>query len=116
MKQLAVNYTTYDVRCNRDTINRDSHPYIMLRSPEVCAGTHQYWYAQVLGIYHTHISTTHLAAQKRSAQHMEFFWVQWLGIEPGYCSGSKAAWLPKVGFVEDIDEDAFEFLDPDLII
>jgi hypothetical protein len=47
---------------------------------------------------------------------MEFLWVRWLGIEPGYRSGSKVAHLPKVGFVEDTDEDAFGFLDPDLVI
>ena len=47
---------------------------------------------------------------------MEFLWVQWFGIEPGYRSSSKVAHLPKVGFVEEADEDAFGFLDPDLII
>jgi len=114
-KQLSVNYTIYDVRRDRDTINTNTHPYVMLRSPEV-GGTHPYWYAQVLGIYHAHVSTTHPAAPKHSAQRVEFLWVRWLGIEPGYQSGSKAARLPKVGFVEDTDVDAFGFLDPDLII
>ena len=47
---------------------------------------------------------------------MEFLWVRWLGIEPGHRSGSKVARLPKIGFVEDTDEDAFGFLDPDLVI
>jgi hypothetical protein len=47
---------------------------------------------------------------------MEFLWVRWLGIEPGHRSGSKVARLPKVGFVEETDEDAFGFLDQDLII
>ena len=47
---------------------------------------------------------------------MQFLWVRWLGIEPGYRSGSKVTHLQKVGFVQDVDEDAFGFLDPDLII
>lgn len=115
-KQLSVNYTTYDVRRDRDTINAITRPYIMLRSPEVGTGVHPYWYAQVLGIYHAHVSTTHSAAPRRPAQRMEFLWVRWLGIEPGYRSGSKVARLPKVGFVEDSDSDAFGFLDPDLVI
>ena len=110
--QLSVNYTTYDVRRDRDTINPNAHPYVMLRSPEVGAGVHPYWYAQVLSIYHANVSTTHPAAPRHSAQRMEFLWVRWLGIEPGYCSGSKVARLPKVGFVEDANEDAFGFLDP----
>ena len=88
----------------------------MLRSPEVSNNAHPYWYAQVLGIYHTHVSTTHPTASKHSAQRMEFRWVRWLGIDPGYRSGSKVARLSKVGFVEDADEDAFGFLDPDLVI
>ena len=88
----------------------------MVRSPEVGDNTHPYWYAQVLGIYHTIVSTTHPAAPRRSAQPMQFLWVRWLGIEPGYSSGSRVARLPKIGFVEATDEDAFGFLDPDLVI
>ena len=88
----------------------------MLRSPKMSPGTLPYWYAQVLGIYHTQVSTSHPAAQKHSCQHMQFLWVRWLGAEPGYHFGSKVARLPKVGFVEATDEDTFGFLDPDLII
>jgi len=88
----------------------------MLWSPEVGPSAHPYWYAQVLGIYHAPVSTTHPAALKYSTQLMEFLWVRWLGAEPGYHSGSRVARLPKVGFVEDADQDAFGFLDPDLII
>ena len=88
----------------------------MVRSPEVADDAHPYWYAQVLGIYHTNVATTHPAASKHSAQPMQFLWVRWLGAEPGYRSGSRVARLPKVGFVEVTDEDAFGFLDPDLVI
>ena len=88
----------------------------MVRSPEPGDNTHPYWYAQVIGIYHAHVSTTHLAATKHSAQPIQFLWVRWLGAEPGHRSGSRVARLPKVGFVEVTDDDAFGFLDPDLII
>ena len=47
---------------------------------------------------------------------MEFLWVHWIGVKPQYRSGSKVVHLPKVGFVEVMDEDAFGFLDPDLIV
>ena len=63
-----------------------------------------------------HIWTTHPAAQKHSAQPMQFLWVRWLSAEPGYRSGSQVARLPKIGFVEATDDDAFGFLDPDLVI
>ena len=88
----------------------------MVLSPELGDNAHPYWYAQVLGIYHAHVSTTHAAASKHSAQPMQFLWVRWLGFEPGYRSGSGVARLPKVGFVEATDDDAFGFLDPDLVI
>ena len=88
----------------------------MIRSPEVGNNTHPYWYAQVLGIYHALVSTTHPAVQTHSAKSMQFLWVQWLGAEPGYRSGSRVARLPKIGFIEATDEDAFGFLDPDLVI
>ena len=116
VKQVTVNYTTYDIRRDCDTINTGTRRYVMLQSPEVSVNAHPFWYAQVLGIYHACVSTTHPAAPRHSAQHMEFLWVRWLGIEPGYRSGSKVARLPKVGFVEDTDDDAFGFLDPDLVI
>ena len=111
-----MNYTTYDVRRDRDTVTTSTRRYVMLRSPEAGPGVHPYWYAQVLGIYHANVSTTHPAASKHSAQHMEFLWVRWLGVEPGHRSGSRVARLPKVGFVEDTDKDAFGFLDPELVI
>lgn len=115
-QQFSVNYTTYDIRRDRDTINTSSRCYLMVRSPEAGENAHPYWYARVLGIYHTLVSTTHSEAPKHSAQPMQFLWVRWLGAEPGYRSGSRVARLPKVGFVETTDNDAFGFLDPDLVI
>jgi hypothetical protein len=43
---------------------------------------------------------------------MDFLWVRWLGVEPGYRAGIKKARLPKVGFVPEPDPYAFGFLDP----
>ena len=63
-----MNYTTYDVRRDRDTVNPNTHPYVMLQSPEVGTSAHPYWYAQVLGIFHTNVSTNHPAAPINSAQ------------------------------------------------
>ena len=88
----------------------------MVWSPEVGDNTHPYWYAQVLGVYHMLILTSHPAAPRCSARPMQFLWVRWLGIEPGYTSGSRVARLPKIGFVEAMDKDVFGFLDPDLVI
>jgi hypothetical protein len=47
---------------------------------------------------------------------MEFLWVRWFGVEPGYHWGFKTARLPKIGFVPNTDDMAFGFLDPSLVI
>ncbi|KAJ7842319.1 hypothetical protein B0H13DRAFT_2098820 [Mycena leptocephala] len=47
---------------------------------------------------------------------MDFLWVRWLGVEPGYRAGIKKARLPTVGFVPESDPYAFGFLDPQYVI
>ncbi|KAJ7704598.1 hypothetical protein B0H17DRAFT_921234 [Mycena rosella] len=120
VQTLRVNFTTYDMRRDQDTINPRSHPNVMVLSPETTANAHPFWYARVLGIFH--LEVIHIGAESRngSAQHMEFLWVRWCGgilsLFPGYRSGFQAARLPKIGFVPDIDEYAFGFLDPSLVL
>lgn len=116
VQTLRVNFTTYDMRRDQDTINPRSHPNVMVLSPETATNAHPFWYARVIGIFH--VDVVHTGAESRigSAQHMEFLWVRWYGTEPGYRSGFKAARLPKIGFVPDTDEYAFGFLDPSLVL
>jgi hypothetical protein len=116
-KVLRVNYTTYDVRRGQDSMNpRTQHCDVMVHSREDHAEGHPYWYARVLGIFFARILHTGPAATNRSIQNLEFLWVRWFGRAPEQRSGLKAARLPKIGFVEDIDESAFGFLDPSLVI
>ncbi|KAF8143601.1 hypothetical protein K438DRAFT_1993739 [Mycena galopus ATCC 62051] len=116
-KTLRVNYTTYDVRRDQDTLNPRLQSFVMVLSPETQPGAHRFWYAQVLGVFN---ATVHLQSQNLSEcttpALMEFLWVRWLGIEPGYRFGFKRARLPKVGFVPDSDPFAFGFLDPAHVI
>ena len=47
---LRINYTTYDLRCEQDSISACSHPDIMLLSQEdKCS--HPYWYARICLIF-----------------------------------------------------------------
>jgi hypothetical protein len=115
-KVLRVNYTTYDVRRDQDSMNPRTHCDVMVLSPETGADAHPYWYARILGVFHAKVLHTGPAAKNRSVQHMEFLWVRWFGIEPDYTSGARVARLPKVGFVPDTDENAFGFLDPTLVL
>jgi alpha-D-ribose 1-methylphosphonate 5-triphosphate synthase subunit PhnL len=58
-KVLRVNYTTYDMRREQDSINpRTTHCDIMLLSHETDHASeieHPYWYARVIGIFHADV-------------------------------------------------------------
>jgi len=115
-KVLRVNFTTYDIRRGQDSMNPRTHCDVMVVSPESGADAHPYWYARTLGVFHAKVLHTGRAAKNHSVQHMEFLWVRWFGVEPGYDSGSLTARLPKIGFVPDTDDNAFGFLDPSLVL
>ncbi|KAJ3919458.1 hypothetical protein F5877DRAFT_40143, partial [Lentinula edodes] len=118
LQTLRVNYTTYDVRRDQDTINPRNHADVMMLSPEDEPGAHPYWYARVLRIFRVQVISTHpLASTVLSGpQEMEILWVRWLGVEPGHHSGFQRGRLPKVGFVDEADPFAFGFLAPAHII
>ena len=54
-KVLRVNYTTYDMRREQDSLNPRTHANIMVLSQEDDLTAHPYWYACIIGIYHTFI-------------------------------------------------------------
>ncbi|KAF7372464.1 C2H2-type domain-containing protein [Mycena venus] len=114
VQMLRVNYTTYDMRINQDSINPRTHADVMVISPETGPGAHPFWYARVLGVFHADVLHTGPESRTNGSQSMEFLWVRWFGIEPNYRSGFKVARLPKVGFVPEDDPNAFGFLDPAL--
>jgi hypothetical protein len=115
-KVFRVNFTTYDIRRDQDTMNPRTHCDVMVLSPETGANAHPFWYARVLGVFHAQVVHVGPTARNRSKQYMEFLWVRWFGTVPGYRYGPKVARLPKIGFLDGIDEAAFGFLDPSLVI
>lgn len=104
------------MRRGQDTMNPRTHCDVMVVSPETEADAHPFWYARVLGVFHTKVLHTDPNASNRSIQHVEFLWVRWFGIEHRYKYGTGHARLPKIGFVPDTDISAFGFLDPSLIL
>jgi hypothetical protein len=54
-KVLRVNYTTYDMRREQDSLNPRTHANIMVLSQEDDMNAHPYWYARIIGIYHTFV-------------------------------------------------------------
>ena len=53
---LGINYMTYDVRRAQDIINiKTDHCDILFLSTSIDQMTHDYQYAQVIGIYHVNL-------------------------------------------------------------
>jgi hypothetical protein len=116
-KQLRVNYTTYDLRRDEDTIKPRTKPFVMVLShedkpEEEGLSAHPYWYARVLGIYHTFVMHMGPKSKTQVPKRMDFLRVRWLGRNPQYDAGWKKRRLYLVGYVPG----GFGFLDPALIV
>ena len=112
-KILRINYTTYDIRQDHDTIQPSWGDVIMTSSRDQ---DHPFWYAQIIHAWH--IQAYFSPAGASSSKHkMEVLWVHWLSIDRDHRWGFKEGRLPKVGFVLDrADHAPFGFLDPSLMI
>jgi hypothetical protein len=107
-KMLRINYTTYNIRRDTDTISPTMYPDIMVKSPETSSHAQPFWYARVIGIFHALVGIG-----KNLKVRMDFLWVRWFGVEPGqYQHGFRHARLPKIGFVKSTDAYAFTFINP----
>ena len=114
---LQINYTTYDIRHNADTITPGSYPGIMVKSPETGPNAQPFWYACIISVFHALVSSSHPGVLEKTLHRMDFLWVRWFGVEPGrYQYGICYAQLPKIGFVESSDPYMFTFLDPAQVI
>jgi hypothetical protein len=116
-KVLRVNYTTYDMRREQDSLNPRTHANILVLSQEDHPDAHPYWYARIIGIYHTFVR--HESSLDPIL--IDFLFIRWYGLDFDRSSrfGWKTRRLPKVGFVPnspDAGSPAFGFLDPAQVI
>lgn len=117
VQTLRVNYTTYDVRRDQDTINPRTHCDVMIASPETSADAHRFWYARILGIFYIYVCNNDTDSTNRASQRIEFLWVRWFGMVEGHRYGLRVARLPKVGFIKEGEgTPSFGFLDPSLVV
>lgn len=118
-KVLQVNYTSYDLRRNQDSLNPRSHADVMVLSHEDDESGHPYWYARVVGVFHATIQFKGLASHpaiKADVRNMDFLWVRWFGRDLHHKCGWKAKRLHRVGFINAEDPGAFGFLNPKHVI
>ncbi len=117
---MRVNFTTYDMRRDQDTINPRTRADVMVLNPgeddTPKDKQHPYWYARVCGVFHANVIYTGPGSTTREPQRMEFLWVRWFGVEPGTENAFKSRRLQLVGFIPAHKPYAFGFLDPAHVI
>lgn len=117
-KVIHFNYTTYDMRRSQDSVNPRTHGDVMVLSHEDpnTSGSHPYWYARVIGIFHAQVRHVGPESKSEDPQKMDFLWVRWFGRDLRYRAGWTARRLHRVGFVDGLDPQAFGFLNPAEVI
>ena len=119
-KTLRINYTTYDLRRQQDSINPRTHSDVMLLSHEDSdeeIDAHPYWYARVVGIFHVDIIHNGATSTSPEQRRIDFLWVRWFGRDISFNAGWTAQRLHRVGFLNANSESgALGFLDPSVII
>ncbi|KAG8767288.1 hypothetical protein FRC12_006324 [Ceratobasidium sp. 428] len=112
---LRVHYTTYDIRRMCDVVGlRFKHYFVMVLSGDTNPD-HPYWYARVLGIYHTNINRLDGTTEGRSPRRVEFLFVRWMEmVELGSWDRGQ---LDRVAYIrQNSYRDEFGFLDPASVI
>jgi hypothetical protein len=112
---LRINYTTYDLRREQDSLNPRTRADIMVLSHEADDDRHPYWYARIIRIFHVDI-WDYTDASMEKPRHMDLLFVRWFGRDINYSAGWSAKRLHRLGFIRGEDPAAFGFLDPDVVI
>ncbi|KAG9120845.1 hypothetical protein FRC07_003499 [Ceratobasidium sp. 392] len=115
---LTINYTSYDVLRQQDTLNLSSQCFALLPGPtnlERAPSEHPFIYAKVIGIYHAHI-----VYDRRPAKRFDFVHVRWLYYDYDRPGGWNHDCLDRLHYHKcSTDQDildAFDFVDPQDII
>ncbi|EMD39734.1 hypothetical protein CERSUDRAFT_40464, partial [Gelatoporia subvermispora B] len=116
-KKLLINYTSYNMRHNRDSINSRTHSDVMLLSYEdESKNGHLYWYTRVAGIFHVDLCHQIEPDKWSDEQHMDVLLVWWYGRNLRHPGGFIKKCLLCMRFLDASDPGAFGFLDPALVI
>jgi hypothetical protein len=114
---VRINYTTYDLRREQDTINPLTRADIMVLSQED-ERTHPYWYARVIKIFYVMVEhREHEYLPFKKPVRMDILFVRWFQMDSDYRAGWDAKRLYRVQFFERAhNADAFGFIDPSLVV
>ena len=113
---MATNYTTYDVRRAHDILwpGTSRNNIIMLAHDDTQG--HTYDYAQILKIYHANVIYIGPGSQDYRSRRLDLLYVRHYKHLPGQASHWQQCKLERLHFPPIVQEDAFSFLDPELVI
>ncbi|KAH9923724.1 uncharacterized protein BXZ73DRAFT_103768 [Epithele typhae] len=116
-KTLRVNYTTYDMRREQDSVNPSSHADVMMlaaRPDETTdtEGDHPYLYARVLSVFHVNVTLRSEPLIEPRPIHV--LWVRWFELDTFTPGGFNTLRPHRLRFAPV--SDAFDFISPDRIL
>ncbi|KAF8838869.1 hypothetical protein BDN67DRAFT_991113 [Paxillus ammoniavirescens] len=114
---FRVNYTTYDLQREQDTVNPLTCANIMVLSHED-ERTHPYWYARVIQVFHVMVEyRKDMYSPFCEPTRMNVLFVCWFRRDTNFDAGWNAKRLHRLEFFdEDGLSDGFGFLDPDSVV
>jgi hypothetical protein len=119
-RTMQLNYTSYDMRRQKDVINPASHPDIMVLSREDGEDVHPFWYARVVKIIHLFVyhrgAGPEVEHTSTEYQRMDVLWVRWFGLDADARGGWSKKRLHGISFIPWDEPGPFGFLDPAQVI
>nr|GAT43510.1 predicted protein [Mycena chlorophos] len=106
---MYLNYTTYDLRRDRDSFNLRNRRFFIVHSQD-SKDPHRFWYGEIAGIFHANVLLADVPGT--NFRRLEFVWVRWMQRDISYRCGFDSKRLPRICYIQHNDPDAFGFLDP----
>lgn len=105
------------MRRNQDSCNPRTHSDIMLLSNDVDNHEHPYWFGRIIGIFHINVVHSGRSSNSSQPQHFDFLYVRWFGrANEQRDYGIHARRMPRLGFIDANNPEAFGFVDPNLVL
>ena len=113
-KRLTMNYTTYDMKRERESLNpTESTVDVMMLSDEMGGSGTPFWYARILKVFHVYASL----GTGRESTRLDIVWVRWFTRDKKHNFGLKYCRLERIKFTTEEDGYLpFGFIDPKEIV
>jgi hypothetical protein len=116
---MTINYTTYDVRHQRDIIhpggNSSHHDIMGLHNSDNQTETNHFWFAHVLGIFHANVIYAGAGASDYNPCHLDFLWIRYYSRRPTPSLSSRFQ-LESLEFPPVSETWSFGFVDPSAVL